>query len=48
MYHVLTSSGTYVTFVCTSCHPPSDTSSTNNIHFHSSYFSFTRNSVTVH
>ena len=29
MYHVLTCSGTYVMFICTSCHPPSDTGGTN-------------------
>jgi len=29
MYHVLTCSGTYVMFICTSRHPPSDTVATN-------------------
>ena len=32
MYHVLTCSGMYVMFVCTSRHPPSDTGATKCIH----------------
>ena len=29
MYNVLTCSGTHIMFICTSCHPPSDTGVTN-------------------
>ena len=32
MYHVLTCSATYVMFICTSRHPPSDTGATKCIH----------------
>jgi len=32
MYHVLTCSATYVMFICTSPHPPSDTGATKCIH----------------
>ena len=51
MYHVMTCSGTYVTFISTSCHPPSDTAGTSAHSQHLqclSYLSFARNSNTVH
>ena len=51
MYHVLTCSGTYVAFISTSCHPPAGAAGTNAHTQHLlrlSYFSFTRNSITVH
>jgi hypothetical protein len=50
LYHVLTSTGTYVMFNSTSCHPPSDNPATNVYPWHLLhyiYLSFTRNSITV-
>ena len=51
MYHVLTRSITYVTFISVSCYPPSDTGGTNACTWHLlclSYFSFTNKSIIVH